>query len=289
MATLKRPRLVGFTVLAWLTAVGGSPATAHAFPENPEGGCFAQASSGFAVTESWLAPPSNTTVIAGTPVTFSTRSEAPLTIAVASSPALISSPDVDSGITSRVPFTEEPAPQTSFIYSYTSTVAANSPGTVYWQATMSSKDIEPCAGFAPFFHQSAIRTLRVLPAPVEVSIEGPAGLSRAPTVTYSVRCTATCTGDTYYQAFILSHHAGALRVPMLDFSPTPVSIVSTGTESFAHGYTGSALHTLDRVIHAHEAVEIEISVKVTDANGNVVRSHSMDAMHFAAGSRKKPR
>jgi hypothetical protein len=149
------------------------PARAHAaiFPQDPEAGCSDQASSSFRVMEYWLAPPSGTTVTAGTPVTFSARSATPLTIAVASSPELVSSPDIDSGTTSRVPFTEEPGPQTSFTYTYTSAVAANTPGTVYWQATASSAYVEPCAGFAPFFYRTDIRVLQILPAPVAVTRE----------------------------------------------------------------------------------------------------------------------
>jgi hypothetical protein len=288
MAARIASRLVALTLLAWLATVGLLPVRAHAaIPENPEGGCQAQASSSFDVMESWLGPPSGTTVTADSPVTFSTHSETPLTIAVASSPGLISSPDIDSGTMSRVPFTEEPGPQTSFTYTYTSTVATNTPGTVYWQATTSSAYIEPCASFAPYLYRTDIRTLRIFPKPVEVSIERPAGLSRTQAVTYSVRCTITCTGDTYYQAYVLSHHAGARRIPMLDSSPTPVSIVGVGTEPFVHGYTGSALRTLDGVIRAHEAMEIEISVKVTDSSGNVVRAHSTDTLRFATSSRRR--
>jgi hypothetical protein len=288
MAARTDSRLGAFTLLAWLAMTGLLPVRAHAaIPENPEGGCQAQASSSFNVMESWLSPPNGTTVTADSPITFSTHSETPLTIAVASSPSLISNPDIDSGTMSRVPFTEEPGPQTSFTYTYTSAAASNMPGTVYWQATTSSAYIEPCASFAPFLFRTDIRTLHILPAPVEVSIERSIGLSRTQAVTYSIRCTITCTGDTYYQAYVLGHHAGARRIPMLDSSPTPVSIVGAGTEPFVHGYTGSALRTLDMVIRAHEVMEIEIDVKVTDSSGNVARAHSTDTLRFATSSRRR--
>lgn len=142
---------------------------------------------------------------AGTPVTFSTRSEAPVTFVVASSPAL----------------------QTSFTYTYTSAVAANTPGTVYWQASISSADIEPCAGLTPVIWRTGVYSLHVLPAPVQVSIDSPYAFRSAdPTVTYQVNCSIDCTGDTYYEASELQRTLTARRVPSLDLGPTAVSITA---------------------------------------------------------------
>jgi hypothetical protein len=223
-----------------------------------------------------LSPASGATVVAGAPVTFSGRSEAPLTFAVASSPASLPSPDIDSGLGFAMPFSEQAGPQTSFIYTFTSSAAAKAPGTVYWQASLSTADIESCAGLAPVIWRTSIRALTIVPAPVQASIEGPTGFAGAQsTISYGVRCTISCTGDTYFQTLVLSHHE-VRRIPSLDFGPAPVAITagSGGSELFARHYKGSALRALDKLIRAHALVEIEINVKVTDANGNVVRAHT---------------
>ncbi len=219
---------VAITLAGAVTLAATPPAAYTAMPEGGPGIiCYDQTSSSFRVMESWLTPPDDATVTAGTPVTFSTRSEAPVTFVVASSPALISSPDIDSGTATRVPFSEEPGPQTSFTYTYTSAVAANTPGTVYWQASISSADIEPCAGLTPVIWRTGVYSLHVLPAPVQVSIDSPYAFRSAdPTVTYQVDCSIDCTGDTYYEASELQRTLTARRVPSLDLGPTAVSITA---------------------------------------------------------------
>jgi len=204
-----------------------------------------------------------------------------LTFAVASSPTSLSNPDIDSGLGSPVPFSEEAGPQTSFTYTFTSAAAAKTPGTVYWQASFSTSGIEPCAGSSPSIFRTAVRALTVVQAPVQVSIDGPSSFRGAhPTIVYGVDCSISCTGDTYYQAFALQRKSTARRVPSLDFGPTPVSITAgtAGNELFAWHYSGRALRTLDKIIRGGEIVEIKLSVKVADASGNVARAHETDRL-----------
>jgi hypothetical protein len=77
-------------------------------------------------------PASGATAPAGAPVTFSGKafsggSDYALTFSVASSPTLLSTPDIDSGPGSLQPGTST--------YTFTSTKATAVPGTIYWAAS----------------------------------------------------------------------------------------------------------------------------------------------------------
>ncbi len=74
--------------------------------------------------EMTLEPANGATVPPGTPVTFSGESSRALTFSVASSPAQLSSPDIDSGA----------GTQSGDTYRFTSTEATATPRTVYWTA-----------------------------------------------------------------------------------------------------------------------------------------------------------
>ncbi len=283
MAPWTACRLVVATALVCAVALAATPPLA--FPAVPPAGiepvCEETASFNQGRLEETLSPSNGVTVTSGTPVTFSGRSLAPPTFMLASSPAGLSSPNIDTGPGSAVPFSQEVGSQTSFTYTYTSAVAANTPGTVYWQASFSTAYIEACAGFTPINWRTGIRTLRILPAPVEVSITGPDVFRGThPTVAYQVDCSISCTGDTYYQAYVLQRGSSARRIPSLDLGPTPVSIAAGtgGSEPFTHHYSGSPLRTLDKILRTGSIVEIEISVKVTDASGNVTRAHKKDSL-----------
>lgn len=81
--------------------------------------CWASVSTDLAVLERHLSPPGGASVQAGTPVVFSGLSGQPVTFAVASSPALLSSPDIDGGVG---------AAQPESAYAFTSTKASATPG-----------------------------------------------------------------------------------------------------------------------------------------------------------------
>jgi len=105
-----------------------------------------------------LEPANGATVPAGTPVVFSAEpllKNAP-TFSVASSPALLSSPDIDSGTGS----------QSGAFYKFTSTKATATPRTIYWAASFTFTP-EGCEGPSTFTTPS--RTLMVVPSEAELA------------------------------------------------------------------------------------------------------------------------
>ena len=102
-------------------------------------------------------PPNGATVLTGTPVTFSGEYGHPLTFSVASSPALLSSPDIDSGPGALQPGTS--------LYTFTSTTVAATPRTIYWDASFTFTPAD-CEGPSTF--TTPARTLTVVsPSPTE--------------------------------------------------------------------------------------------------------------------------
>ncbi|HEY4810444.1 MAG TPA: hypothetical protein VIH71_05230 [Solirubrobacteraceae bacterium] len=103
-----------------------------------------------------LEPANATSVTAGAPVTFSGESNQALTFSVASSPALLSSPDVDSGTGS----------QSEVFYRFTSTKATAIPRTIYWTASFTSTP-EDCESAVTF--TTPVYTLTVVPSEAELA------------------------------------------------------------------------------------------------------------------------
>ncbi|MGO9322363.1 MAG: hypothetical protein ACLQBY_16390 [Solirubrobacteraceae bacterium] len=136
------------------------PAQAYAEEASPAIICAVERHSNEIVEEysKLLSPPSGATVLAGAAVTFSAQSgsESPLTFTVASSLALLSSPDIDSGPGLLLAAGE---------YSFTSTKAAATPRTVYWTASF-TRVLRDCEG-PPVTFTIPPRTLTVLPSPTE--------------------------------------------------------------------------------------------------------------------------
>jgi hypothetical protein len=110
-----------------------------------------------------MSPAINTFAQTGTPVTFSGNSGAPVTFAVASSAALLSSPDLGSG-----PGTLQPGTSS---YTFTSTTATATSGVlVYWDASFSNATIAGCEGMTPKTYTTQVRTFTVVspsPSPTE--------------------------------------------------------------------------------------------------------------------------
>jgi hypothetical protein len=105
-----------------------------------------------------LEPANGATVPAGTPVIFSAGSvphNAP-TFSVASSPTLLSSPDIDSGTGS----------QSGASYKFTSTKATATPRTIYWAASFTFT-VEDCE--SPSTFMTPVRTLIVAPTEAELA------------------------------------------------------------------------------------------------------------------------
>jgi hypothetical protein len=289
-----RTFLVALGALTWLAV--GSIAQTRAYTVGPPSPALICSSAGLAdlgALENQLSPANGATVQAGTPIVFSGNSESPLTFAVASSPALLSSPDIDGGLASAQPQPYSSGPPVVNTYTFTSTKATATPGVVYWDASFSTASLAQCVGLAPYTDTTTPRTLTVLPAPapiptpapapaptppappVHVSIGAPGRLHLThPTVLYRIYCTRTCSGDTYYQALVLRRHQKTIRAPKLDLSPEPVSIPAAagGNEQVAHPYSGRALRMFTSIIRSGGVVELQISVRVTDSSSNVAQA-----------------
>ena len=103
-----------------------------------------------------LEPANGATVPAGTPITFSGESNQALTFSAASSPALLSSPDVDSGTGS----------QSGAFYRFTSTKATAAPRTIYWAASFT---FTPNECESPSTFTTPVRTLIITPSEAELA------------------------------------------------------------------------------------------------------------------------
>jgi hypothetical protein len=158
-------------VLMCVVAVSAAPAQAYTAEITPWDECYVAGRAALAVLERGLTPSNEAAVQDGSSVVFSGSSASPVTFAVASSPELASSPDIDSGLGVQQP-AASPADLPS--YSFTSTKAAATPRTVYWTASLSTASIPECAGLSATTLTTSVRTLTVLPAPPVASSVAPA-------------------------------------------------------------------------------------------------------------------
>jgi hypothetical protein len=148
----------------WLVAVGAltvliGPACALGYEAkvDPAGFCVAaRVGAELAVEHMHLEPANGATVPAGAPVTFSGESNRALTFSVASSEAVLSSPDIDSGIGS----------QSGAFSEFTSTKATAAPRTIYWTAssTFTPEDCE-----SPSIFTTPVHMLVVTPSEGELA------------------------------------------------------------------------------------------------------------------------
>jgi hypothetical protein len=249
----------------------------------PYVGCADEALAAMAPLRASLTPAEGATVPVGTPITFAGRAAAPVMFVVASSPALLATPDIDSGLGS-------PQPGLVESYAFTSTKASVTPGTVYWEASFSAVGLKECTG--PVIATTGPRTLIVLaptaspaPAPpfapplappVQVSIGAPASVHLSnPTVRYRIRCTTSCSGETTYEVLAARAHARAVHVAKLDLRPDAASIAGEagGAQQITHHYSGRSLMALKSIIRSDEVVELRISITVTGASGSVVNAY----------------
>jgi hypothetical protein len=140
-------------------------------PELPWANCSGDIAAHETVLEARALPGEDAKVVAGTPVTFSAPSPTPVTFAVASSPTLLASPNIDQGLGQPLPSENEEHMQV-----FTSSKAALAPGTVYWQVSFSAAEVEGCAGVLSGIITIPPRTLVVespAPVPVPVPVIGP--------------------------------------------------------------------------------------------------------------------
>lgn len=297
-----RPLAVGATGALLLVAVSlALPRSTHAFTYGfpPELTCGLDVHGNEIVVNGTLAPQDAASVQTGSSVTFSGESSSPLTFAVASSPSLLSTPDIDTGPGVAQPPSATTAKPT---YTFTSSAAASVPRTVYWTASFLESGIPSCASLSSPPSNSVISTVHTLmvltapitqapvPAPVPVPVPVPLHVGiRAPntirpsrgTVSYSIYCATSCTGETSYQAFAARRHRRAVRVPSLDLGDTSVSIGNPGggTQQLVHRYNGRSLRTLKALLREHDTVTLHIIFKAAGLDGVGAEAHDTVTSH----------
>ena len=163
--------------LALVCFVGIPTATAHALPFgwSPAEICSAERSSAQAIAAGakLMAPTEGETVEAGSSLTFSLEvgADAPLTFSIASSPSLISTLDVDTGIGS----------QSGTTYTFVSTKATATPRTLYWAASFTRVPTD-CTG-PPETFTTPVHTLTVVATQPEPTSRPRRLTCRVPTLT----------------------------------------------------------------------------------------------------------
>jgi hypothetical protein len=261
-------------------------------PESPGWvACDAAIGANLQLLEATFAQRAGSTVYVGTPVTFSSVSSSPLSFAIASSPTLLSTPDIDSGAGSPAPAPPPDAPG-SVVYSFTSTKATATARTVYWTASFSSAGISGCAGQPQQTRTTRPESLAIVarpgPAPepasatAELTISAPHRFDlRHPFVVYQIHCTVSCSGETNYHVLILRPHRHAIRVSQLDQTPTSFA-VGTGQREwrFSRRLDGRALRVLRHLLHDRSTVAFALTVTATDVTG--------EAMHAVRSVRLYP-
>jgi hypothetical protein len=116
-----------------------------------------------------LIPADGISASQGTQIGFSGGSSVPVTFAVASSPILLSTPDVDAG-----PGVQQMSPSGGLAYTFTSSKAAATAGTVYWTASISNVGLPDCSGAEPTTYTTKVRTMTIMaPLPVTMGTTTP--------------------------------------------------------------------------------------------------------------------
>jgi hypothetical protein len=273
--------VLGVCVAAVLSAaVGCAAAVAYTAETPPWVACTLESGAKQQLLESTITPADAAAVKQGTPLVLTARSDVPVTFAVASTPALLSAPDLDTGpgTASAQPGYELPT------YTFTSTNATQAPRVLYWQVSFSTSSLPVCASVSPTIEYTAARRVTVLAAPSIVP-EAPFQLSldhtalfqvRRHAVTYRVSCTSSCTGTMSASAVILRHHRRLRRVSRLDFGPLPLDIAAAGGGSveLEHHYGHGATQLIEAAAHNAEQVELEIDVEATNAKGQPASSQT---------------
>jgi|SRR5271155_95146 len=158
---------VGSLVALCALGLAATASTAPARAETPAEKCTIEKGfAGFIAQDFTLeGPAEGADVLAGAPVTLSGKSPygPPLTFGVASSPSLLSTPDIDGGLGSLQPGTS--------LYTFTSTKATTATRTIYWAASF-TVTLQACESALTF--TTPARTLTVvasLPTPEEARVK----------------------------------------------------------------------------------------------------------------------
>jgi hypothetical protein len=145
------------TVLVAIGITGAASASSWAYTWGFPPGlvCTLDGEGALKALENSMSPANGATLPAGVPVTFSGEAKVPVTFSVASSAALLSTPDIDGGPAS--------VQSGSSVYTFTSAKATVMPQTVYWTASFSSAEIPSCTGQPLATYTAVTRTLTIVP------------------------------------------------------------------------------------------------------------------------------
>jgi hypothetical protein len=262
--------IVALLVLGCASTVAAVPGQAYTAKVEPAFLCNMEGQAAARAAGESVRPPSGAAVVAGSPVSLSAESPWPLTFAVASSPALLSSPDIDSGAGALQPAGSSPESAPGHTYTFTSTKATTTPGTIYWAASISSNSIPICAGLPAESFTTPTQMLTVLPAspmpvpstptsappppapPIALSLVGKPGLDPKG-VTFTVTCEAP-TGQSCEGTSALSSSELLVGRRIVGLSATrrrSTKRVAIGNTTFtaAAGQTRTVVVTLDATAH----------------------------------------
>jgi hypothetical protein len=211
-----------------------------------------------------ISPRTGASVVVGHDITFeaadSTGPVAGLTLDVSSSPATnsdgtLANADIDSLSMSSSGST----------YLATSSVAAETVGTVYWVVYRFDCNAAGCGNVA-----SPVQTLSVVPPPVAVRILGSVNFHlRHPTLRWSISCNVDCHGQTYVRAFVRKHGRN-VSLARLSASRAPFSLKNAAEydEVFNLTYTGRSVRLLRDLVSQYGRVRFDVYAQVTDARGH---------------------
>jgi hypothetical protein len=157
-----------FVVLACL-GVCGPAAQAYTTGPSPWALCVSSSVGVVQGLEASLGPADGANTQQDAAVAFSGSSIVPVSFAVASSPTLLSTPDIDSG-----PGVQQAPSSDEATYTFTSGKAAATAGTVYWAASLSNAGLPDCSGLEPTTYMTKARSLTVLaPARITIGMKAP--------------------------------------------------------------------------------------------------------------------
>jgi hypothetical protein len=296
--------VTGVVIVIAATIVASSARAYTVGPPSESLICGSEASAQLAVVENFLSPANGLTVAVGSPITLSSVSSQPLSFAIASSAALLSTPNLDSG-----PGSPGPPPANaagSELYSFTSTKASASAGTVYWQASFSTAEMPHCAEYVRT-ETTAVRTLTVLPAPapaptppaqtpsvptvtpdltppapVRINIGSKRFQLAHPTVTYTVKCDERCTGNVEYDV-VVHHRRKVDRVhwPTLASKAFSIQATAGGEQQLSYRFTGSALRLLKRLAQEGDAIAMDLRASARPVESGAI-THAQCTVSLSA-------
>jgi hypothetical protein len=205
-----------------------------------------------------LEPANSATVPAGTPVTFSGESNQALTFSVASSQALLSSPDIDSGV----------GLQSGAFYKWTSAKATATPRTIYWTVafTFTPEDCE-----RPTTFTTPVHTLVVTPSEAELTAkrqqEEEAAKKKLAEEAAAKRRAEEAVGSVILDGLtidIQNSHEAVVKLTCSDVAPCAGKLTLTASATAGSGKAGRArtesIGTASFTIAAGEEVSVKFAL-----------------------------